>query len=107
MCRSDEIELVVPTLDIPLGERVGPRPVANVRVRLLVDEDGAVRHGELGGAVSHETVGAVAAIVSDLAIDDATIRSVAHADLDRDAAGECQAVSLGVGIDLATATLTE
>lgn len=88
------------TLGIPMGTMLGEREVEDVELELVVDDDGIVRHGDFGGAVTMATVMSVAEIISPVDVDPDDLAVLAGADLRPDeSGGTCGAVSIGLGLD--------
>lgn len=92
-------------LTLPLGDDLGPLPLTEPIVWLGVDADGTVRSGELGARITVEA--GLAWAMGFVPIDETTVRAVAHPDLDPDSSGECQSISLGVGMSLVPAVLVD
>lgn len=97
--RDEWLVVDLGSLPLPMGERIGARPVdhATMRLRLfpermLVDEV----DGELGASVALTTVLAVSQVFEP-GLDLPSAERMAMPDLDWDGDGVCEAASLGVG----------
>jgi hypothetical protein len=100
-----DLEAVLPMLELPLGPALLSRPVGDVHFRLVVDDDGLVRRGELGASVAFSTVMTVFETLAPELASETIVRGVTHFDLDPSPSGQCDAVSLGLGLVLVPATI--